>query len=143
MINGICRRLCFNDNDDEIFRGTCSASSKAAAEYCDHQNVGLSVANISPKSHVRTLPNFLRMLLVAVARSPRAAYFRFCGLCHIFYNGPPYEGTWIPLRRRLCVVVRSLTPLLLGVGCVQSWTIASPKTRRVLRTRAAGGGVCN
>jgi len=55
MINGICRRLCFNDNDDEIFRGTCSASSKAAAEYCDHQYVGLSVVNISPKI---ACPNF-------------------------------------------------------------------------------------
>jgi len=32
-----------------------------------------------------------------------------------------YDGMSIPWKRRHCSVVRRLTPLLLGAGCVLSW----------------------
>ena len=48
----------------------------------------------------------------------------------------------MPSQRRRCSVVRRLTPLLLGVGCVVSRTTAGAETRRVHCARGVGGGVC-
>jgi len=46
-------------------------------------------------------------------------------------------------QRRHCSVVRRLTPLLFGVGCVLSQTPAGAKTGRVYHARVAGIKACD
>jgi len=66
-------------------------------------------ARISPKPYMRSLPNFLCMLPMAVARSSSSVvsirfvgYFRFCGRHVFFYNGP-YSGMNFATKDRFCL----------------------------------------
>jgi len=87
-----------------------------------------------------------RELAAPQQRMQDARCYSACTYCFVddvtcSYNGL-YGGMSLLLQRRRCSVVRRLKPLLLGTGCVVSWTTAGIKTRRALRTRGTGSGVC-
>jgi len=72
----------------------------AVAKYCNEYvcpSVGLSVclsARISPEPHARSLPNFLRMLPMSVARSSSDTFMIGCIASH-------QEGVFFPIENAL------------------------------------------